>query len=306
LIPPDGIVHAELQEPLSRVARGGAQLLIALYASLRRKSRVVAQYNTDRLASDYAYAHSLSRPEGRHLRCRIRVLHELLTDIPYGNLLDAGCGPGILTRSLLDSPRHDYNITVLDQSQAMVRYCKESTRDTGKIHAAVGDLETLPFADGAFDITIVTGALEYTDARVALRQISRVTRDGGVVILSMLNPKSPYRLTEWFVYWPALRMFAAAMKSLHIRTKRPHGANLTGIRALTAAKFRRYAREAGLNPVDLLYFDMTPLVPPLDRLPVLIRWAERRSLKSGATRGWGRLLAPGYVLISQRTPGGAP
>ena len=285
---------------MSRLGRAGSQSLIALYASLRRKKRVLAQYESEHRASDYAYAHALSRPEGRHLRSRIRLLLELLEEAPYGKVLDAGCGPGMLVHSLLDSPRHDYDITVLDLSQAMVRYCVENTRESGEVRAAVGDLETLPFASGAFDIAIVTGALEYTDARVAVRQISRVTREGGLVLISMLNPANPYRLTEWFLYWPALRVFSVAARFLRIRTRRPHGATVSGIRALTTKRLRRYARQAGLIPTDLVYFDLTPLIPPLDRIPALTRWAERRSRGSSATRGSGRWMATGYVLAARR------
>jgi len=301
MLPLDSVmVHPDAKEALLRLGRSGTEFLMALYGQLRRKSLVIAQYDTDQLASDYAGVHSLSRQQGRHLRSRIGLVHELLAGAPKGMLLDAGCGPGVLVRSLLASPRHDYSITVLDQSQAMVNYCVASTRETGGVRATVGNLETLPFADGTFDVTLATGSLEYADAKAAIEQLSLVTRQGGVVLISMLNPANPYRLTEWFLYWPALRAFSALQKLLRFRTKRPHGANVTGIRALTATTVRRYMRRAGLVPYDLVYFDLTPLIPPLDRIPVLQRWSERRSHRSRPTRGLGRWMATGYVIVATR------
>lgn len=271
-----------------------------LHGRLRRKKVVTAQYDTDQLASGYAYAHDLSRPEGRHLRSRIRLVQELLASAPHGKLLDAGCGPGVLARALLDSPQHDYDITVLDQSPAMVKYCVASIRESGEVHAIIGDLETLPFAGGTFDVALTTGALEYTDAQAAIKQLSRVTKPGGVVLVSMLNPANPYRLTEWFLYWPALRVFSTLQKVLHLRTKHPHGANRTGIRALNATRLCRYMRRADLTPSDVVYFDLMPLVPPLDRIPPLRRWAERRSPRTVSTRGRGHWMATGYVLAAKR------
>lgn len=268
--------------------------------TLTGKQRLTENYGSDALAAGYAYAHTLSRSEGRHLRSRIRLLHELLAKFPSGQLLDAGCGPGVLVHTLIESPHHDYRITVIDRSSAMVRYCVDSSRESGGVRAAVGDLVSLPFADKTFDITLVTGALEYTDSRAAVREISRVTQDGGLVVLSMLNPVNPYRLTEWFLYWPMLRMFSATTKFLKIRTKRPHGANVTGIRAVTASRLRRSMRKAGIRPTDLLYFDLTPLVPPLDRIPVLHRWSERNSRRLAPTRGWLRWMATGYVIVGHR------
>jgi ubiquinone/menaquinone biosynthesis C-methylase UbiE len=261
---------------------------------------VVAQYNTEDLASGYAFAHDLSRPEGRHLRSRIQLVHELLACVPHGRLLDAGCGPGMLVRTLLDSPRHDYEITVLDQSSAMVRRCMVSTAGSGGVHATIGDIESLPFADRTFDVTLSTGALEYTDAQSAIRQLSRVTKPGGMVLVSMLNPANPYRLTEWFLYWPALRVLATLLRVLHIRTKRPHGASVTGIRALNATRLCQYMRRADLTPFDVVYFNLTPLVPPLDRIPSLRHWSERQSLTSVSTSDWRRWMATGYVLTAKR------
>ena len=120
-----------------------------------------------------------------------------------------GCGPGVMAQALLKSRPHDFRISVLDQSRAMVEYCAASARSLGKVYPAVGQLEALPYADATFDVTLAMGVLEYANASTAVNEISRVTRPGGLAVTTMLNPLSPYRITEWIIYRPLLRALGA-------------------------------------------------------------------------------------------------
>jgi SAM-dependent methyltransferase len=269
---------------------------VPLLRAVRRRDWVTAQFGTGQQARAYAEAHGSSR----FFTARIQLLHRLLAQFPEGELLDAGCGPGALVHSLLGSPFHKYRITALDQSEAMIGYCVAND-GARQVRAVVGDLEKLPFGDAMFNVTVSTGALEYADARAAVRQLSRVTKRGGVVVVSMLNPLNPYRLTEWFLFWPALRVLSSTIRLLRIQTRRPHGANRSGIRALPSWVLSRHLRQSGLLPVDVVYFDLTPLVPPLDRIPVLRRWSDRCSLRVPTTRRWLRWMATGYVIIAYRS-----
>lgn len=264
-----------------------------------RKERVTAQYNSSQAAADYARANLGSRPEGRFFRSRLQLVQDLLASCPGGDLLDAGCGPGVMARALLEFRPHDFRITVVDQSPAMVGYCAASVRDVGEVHPAVGQLEAMPFADVSFDVMLVMGALEYANVRAAVREISRITRQSGLVIVTMLNPLSPYRLTEWFLYRPLLRVLEAIERSFGVPAERRHGARASGIRALSAGRLRRLMKQAGLQPMDLVYFDVTPLVPPLDRLPRMVRKAERTAHERTVTRGWRRWMGTGYLVVAR-------
>jgi ubiquinone/menaquinone biosynthesis C-methylase UbiE len=290
------LAHPEARAVILPRATRAADFLFFFLDSRRRKRAADAQYENTAAPVQYALMHHLPGPNGRHVRARLALIGEILADHPAGQLLDAGCGAGILARSLLLSPRHDFSITVADRSPAMVKYCVDTMRDLGKVRAYVGDLERLPFADATFDVTLATGALEYTDAAKVLHEFARVTRRNGTVIVSMLNPASPYRLVEWFLYWPALRFFEAAQRHLRFRTSRPHGAEVSGIRAQTVTGLRKLMRQAGLRPTSLIYYDLTPLVPPLDRIPALQRWTGA----GPRARGWKRWLGTGYVLVAQR------
>lgn len=265
-----------------------------------RKEQIAAQYNSAEAAADYARAHGSSRPSARHFRSRLWLVQHLLAACPGGDLLDVGCGPGVLAHALLESRPCDFRITVLDQSPAMVEYCAANVRDVGEIHPAVGQLEALPFADASFDVTLVMGALEYADARAAIGEISRVTRPGGLVIVTMLNPLSPYRATEWFVYWPMRRVLGAIERSFGVPAVRRHGVRATGIRAFPAGRLRRLMGQAGLRPVNRVYYDLRLVVPPLDRLPYVVRNAEHTAEERTITRGWRRWMGSGYLLAARR------
>jgi ubiquinone/menaquinone biosynthesis C-methylase UbiE len=205
-----------------------------------RKDRVVAQYDSTLAADEYAHAYDRERPEGRFFRARLRLVQDILARCPGGDLLDVGCGPGIIAHTLLQSRPRDFRITVLDQSPAMVEYCAANTRPAGGVRPTVGRLEALPYADGTFDVTLAMGVLEYVDARRAIGELCRVTRPGGLVVVTMLNPLSPYRVVEWFFYWPLLRIIEAVERVFAIPVERRHRACLP-----VSTRFRR-ARCGGL------------------------------------------------------------
>jgi ubiquinone/menaquinone biosynthesis C-methylase UbiE len=265
-----------------------------------RKERVLAQYSMAPGAAEYARDNDSSTPPGRFYRSRLWLVQDILASFPGGDLLDAGCGTGIISLNLLKSRPHDFHITVLDQSPALVKFCVDNLRDAGGVRPAVGDLESLPFPDASFDVTLVAGALEYTEAEVAVGEISRVTRPGGLVIVSMLNPLSPYRLTEWLLYWPMLRVLGATEKFLGVPAERRHGARASGIRAFPVRWLQRLLRQSGLQPVDLVYFDVVPAVPPFDRIRRIRLKAQRTAPEHTVTRGWRHWMGTAYVVVAKR------
>lgn len=265
-----------------------------------RKQHVIAQYSTAEAVEDYARGHGNPlHMDGRLRQERATVVLDILAGLPGGRLLDAGCGPGALAHSLLASERQDYEVTALDQSPAMMSHCANNAPKPEKLHAYVGDLEALPFADGTFDITVVTGALEYTRTRRAITELARVTRPGGVVITSMLNPISPYWITNWFLFAPALRALGAVERALGVRTDRRHGSPRSGIWAVRPSDLQAMLRYAGLSRTELTYLAPTLLVPPLDRFPGVVRDADRAT-DVIARLGLAPLLATGYLVVSRR------
>jgi SAM-dependent methyltransferase len=265
----------------------------------RRKKHVISQYETVGSTHDYERAYARQRVDSRLLRERAARVLDLLADSPGGHLLDAGCGPGILVHSLLQSQRHDFDVTALDQSPAMIEHCVANAPSTERLHAFVGDLEALPFADGSFDVTLVTGALEYTDAHASVRELSRVMRPGGIVIASMLNPLSPYHLIQWSLFWPTLRLLGVFEKALGLRPGHRHGAPLSGIHAVRLQAFVAMMCQAGLTAPQVVFLTPTVLVPPLDRIAVMTRAADKVT-NAAVALGLMPWLATAYLVIASR------
>jgi ubiquinone/menaquinone biosynthesis C-methylase UbiE len=276
-------------------------MLRSLFGERSRKELVTAQYGTALAASDYARAIDESGPRSRYYKSRLRLIQDLLTAHPGGDLLDAGCGPGVMVRTLLASRPRDFRITALDQSPAMVAHCLTSAREAGgEICPAVGQLEAMPLADASFDVTLVMGALEYVNARAALNEIARVTRPGGLAIVTMLNPLSPYRLTEWFLYWPMLRVRDAVRKPPGTPGNCRYGVRASGIRAFPPGRLQQLMRQASLQPSDLIHFDVTPFLPPLDALPRMVAMAEQTAHERTVSRSWRRWLGTAYLVAARR------
>jgi len=102
-------------------------------------------------------------------------------------VLDVGCGTGFGTEGLLEHTQHVHG---LDQS---VHQLEKAWGKLGK-HDPVsfyrGDAERLPFRDDSFDVVWSSGSIEYwPDPVTALRELRRVTRPGGQVLV--VGPNNP-------------------------------------------------------------------------------------------------------------------
>ncbi len=257
-----------------------------------REQLVRVQYADARLVDDYADGYSGPGPTARYHRSRLHAVDRVLERRCGGALLDVGCGPGMMVRHLLDGRPGDFAVTGCDRSAAMVDAARE--RAGKEAEFAVGDIGEMPFADGAFDIALAMGVLEYVDIGPALHEIARVVRPGGLAVVTMLNPRSPYRLVEWGLYWPARRVLGGLEEAFHF--PRRHGARRTGIKAYAPRRLRHQLWRAGLQPEDTLYYDVTALVPPLDRLVRRPPDRPERTVGRGAV---GRL-GTGYLIAARR------
>jgi len=95
-----------------------------------------------------------------------------------GRILDVGCGPGALTAELARRAGPE-RVTAVDPSEEFVAAVRD--RHPG-VQAICAPAEKLPFDGGFFDATVAQLVVNVMDDPVAgLREMARVTRDGGVV-----------------------------------------------------------------------------------------------------------------------------
>lgn len=104
-------------------------------------------------------------------------------------LLDLATGTADLALEL--SARYPNAAVVgLDPSEAMLEVGRRKAATNGAVDLVSGDAQELDFEDGTFDgVTIAFGIRNVPDRPRALREMARVTRPGGrVVILELCEP----------------------------------------------------------------------------------------------------------------------
>jgi SAM-dependent methyltransferase len=74
------------------------------------------------------------------------------------------------------------NVAGLDLSEEALRFCKEKYRD----NVIKGDVTRLPFSHDRADLVLATDVIEHVDDdRAAIREIARVLKPGGVVLIAV-------------------------------------------------------------------------------------------------------------------------
>lgn len=103
---------------------------------------------------------------------------------PGGTVLDVGGGTGALANRL--SVALSARVTVLDPTPEMLAYLP----DTERIVGIQGTAEAMPFNDGTFDAAITTDAFHhFRDQDAAVRELARVVRPGGGLVVVELDPR---------------------------------------------------------------------------------------------------------------------
>jgi SAM-dependent methyltransferase len=101
-------------------------------------------------------------------------------------VMDVATGTGRLPLTLLAQEDYIGHVVGLDSSRRMLAEAARATRDcAGRLTLIQQDASYLPFGDDIFDAVTCLEALEFMpDTRKALREMVRVLRPGGVVLLT--------------------------------------------------------------------------------------------------------------------------
>ena len=146
-----------------------------------------------------------------------RIVMELLRG-QRGRLLEVGCGPAIMLPDLLAM---GFDVHGIDVSVEMIRRAEQRMAShplASRCTLGIGDVEKLDFPDASFEAVLGMGVLEYLSTYdVALREIARVLKPGGQVVLTIPNRASAYHVARSaylgarrMIGWPRAITYAAA------------------------------------------------------------------------------------------------
>lgn len=104
---------------------------------------------------------------------------------PGTRLLDVGTGTGVIARQAMDLVGPAGHVTAVDPSRPML----DVARHRGVSDVRVGTAEALPCDDGEYDMVTMGYALRHVDdLRALFRELMRVLRPGGVVLILEQTP----------------------------------------------------------------------------------------------------------------------
>lgn len=154
----------------------------------------------DSIAGDYdRLNHLLSL--GIDRTWRHRALECITDGDDEKRILDIACGTGDFSIEIAKHSSPGTSVTGLDLSEGMLKVMKQKVHKAGledRISEEQGNSEQMRFDDGTFDrVTIAFGIRNFQDREKALKEILRVLKEGGrLVILELSVPSNA--VFRWF------------------------------------------------------------------------------------------------------------
>ena len=225
--------------------------------------------------AEVQYAAPRPLPDPRLDRKFARVCELVRGRLPCEAFLDAGCGDGRYFAALRgELPERRAGVDISERILETAR-----AQDPGA-ELLQANLEALPFADGAFDLVLSTQVIEHVlDPPLAARELARVLRPGGVLVISTDNARP--RVTQVLNAWRQLPVRALRLSGRRSPVHSP-------AEPFTRESFRELLEGVGLvvEGVETFRFH---LLWPLDRTAV--QRALNRLDERLPDRGWGDIVA---------------
>lgn len=190
-------------------------------------------------SNTYTHGHHESVLRSHRWRTAENSAAYLLPALRAGmTVLDVGAGPGTITVDLAERVAPG-QVTAVEVSESVLELTRAhaASRGARNITFAVADVHALRFPDDSFDVVHAHQVLQHVaDPVLALREMRRVTRPGGVVAVRdgsyndfVWTPRLP-ELDEWL--------------DLYLRAARSNGGEPDAGRYLAS-----WAQEAGFSDV---------------------------------------------------------
>ena len=180
------------------------------------------------------------------------------------DLLDVGCGPATITADLADRVTPG-RVVGLDAASGALEAARATLAERdlpARVELTDGDVMSLPFDDGTFDVAHAHQVLQHlSDPVGALAEMRRVTRPGGIVAVR----DAVYSAMTWFPESEGMRLW----RSVYMATARANGGEPDAGSRLLA-----WARQVGFTEVTASASTWC-YATPADRAWQSETWAQR-------------------------------
>lgn len=213
-------------------------------------------------------------------------------------VLDVACGTGVVTRLAAKRVGAKGSVVGLDVNPGMLAVAGAQTPADFAIEWHLASAESMPLADGAFDVVLCQMGLQFVpDRRAALREMRRVLDEGGRALVSVPGPRPP--------------LFAILAEAL-ARHLGPEAAGFVGLvfSLHDADEIEALMRDAGFHEVDVQRSSKTLHLPapadflwqyisstPLAEAAARMDEDEREALERDVYAQWQAFVADGSMVL---------
>lgn len=251
------------------------------------EQRIVTDY-FNRDPGGYASDYDRDTAVGYSFRVRRERFLELLGN-GVGQVLDIGCGPGVMTGDVL---LRGWTYVGTDIAAGMIDEARRRFQDDPRAQFAVGDVGRLDAPDATFDVVVAMGLVEYlSDNAAALREMRRVLKPGGRLLMSLPNWWSPARMWDRWLLTPLARLS---------RLLKPRSSSAeVNHREYRPASYRALLRQSGFEPLQTVAYNFRIIPRPLDRWFPHLAVVTARAFESGRTSPFW-FLGTGIIIETRK------
>jgi ubiquinone/menaquinone biosynthesis C-methylase UbiE len=216
-------------------------------------------------------------------------------------VLDVACGTGVVTRLAAEQVGPNGSVVGLDINPAMLAVARSAPPSGAVIEWHEASAESLPLADGSFDVVLSSLGLQFvSDRSSALREMRRVLDPDGRLAIATVGPTPPlFAILEQALsrhVKPEVAAFMRAVFSLHEHRELEDLASGAGFRDV---EVRSKALTVTLpGPAEFLwrYVHSTPLAAAVAQLDDV----GRAALERDVVAGWGSFVKDGTLVDDLR------
>ncbi len=216
-------------------------------------------------------------------------------------VLEIGCGAGLTTVAMAE---RGFYVDAIDTVQEMIDYTRdlaERSSVAARVHVSQGDVHRLQAPDDAYDLVLTIGVLPWLPViEQPLREMCRVLRPGGILIVNIDNKWSLHRVLD-----PALNPITLPLKHALRNALWRRGWREPKARewTLSRPRFDRQLSQAGFTKIQDVTLGFGPFTL-FGREPLSARLGERLNRRMQDWAGGGvpvvRSSGSQYLVAARR------